>query len=424
MTTKGINMLSGKAPVLGINGLGRIGKLTLWHHIGQRSFSGIVVNIGRKVGMRLDDIALYIEKDSSYGPLQKYLFGYKAQRLITNLNEDKGTMLIDGIPVTILRETRNPKEIPWRNHAVKLVVDATGKYTDPTLMPDVKGGSARGHIEAGADKVIVSAPFKIKEKGRQIPDDAKTLVLGINDHEFDPKSHSVISGASCTTTCLAYMFKPLLDYFGVEKILSVSMATVHGSTGSQEVLDRLPGEGSKDLRKNRSIFNNIILTTTGAARTLGLVIPEMTRIGFIAQSVRVPVSTGSLIILVIALRDENENPVITRTLVNDIYRDAEKKDPRGFVRFTEEQNVSSDIIGMFGPATIIEGNETHTRTGIVNLDLKTFLASAGVQLPPDAPTAVKVPITQAVIYGWYDNELGSYTNMLGGLTTKIAQSVY
>lgn len=424
MTTHRANMLKGSAPILGINGLGRIGKLTLWHHIGKRHFSGIVVNIGRKVGTKLEDIALYIEKDSTYGALHTYLHGYKAQRVITELNEEKGSMLIDGIPVTVLRETRNPREIPWRSHSVKLVVDATGKYTDPTLPPDAKGGSARGHLEAGADKVIVSAPFKIKEKGVQIPDDAKTLVLGINDDEFDPKRHVILSGASCTTTCLAYMVKPLLDYFGAEKILSVSMATVHGSTGSQEVLDRLPGEGATDLRKNRSIFNNIILTTTGAAKTLGLVIPAMTKIGFIAESVRIPVATGSLIILVAALRDESENPVITRKLINGLYRDAEQKDPRGFIRLTEEQNVSSDIIGMYGPATIIEGNETHTRTAVVNLDLRAFLAASGIPAPPDVVTTMKVPITQAVIYGWYDNELGSYTNMLGGLTAKIASSVY
>ncbi len=150
----------------------------------------------------------------------------------------------------------------------------------------------------------------------------------------------------------------------------------------------------------------------------------MNTIGFIAESVRVPVATGSLIILVAAMRDESENPVINRKLINAIYRDAGQKDARGFIRFTEEQNVSSDIIGMHGPATIIEGNETHTRTAVVSLDLRTFLAAAGTQVPVDALTTVKVPITQAVIYGWYDNELGSYTNMLGGLTAKIASSVY
>jgi glyceraldehyde 3-phosphate dehydrogenase len=323
----------------------------------------------------------------------------------------------------VLRETRDPKEIPWKAHGVKLVVDATGKYTDPTQTPDVKGGSVRGHIEAGADRVIVSAPFKIKSKGTPMPDDSKTLVLGINDDEFDPSKHVLVSAASCTTTCLAFMVKPLLDYFGPDKILSLSMATIHGSTGSQEVLDRLPKEGAVDLRKNRSIMNNIILTTTGAAKTLGLVIPEMNKIGFIAESVRIPVSTGSLIILVAAMHDEAESPIINRKLINGIYQAAEQKEKRGFLKYTEEQNVSSDIIGMYGPATIIEGNETHTRTAVVNLDLSALVAASGTQMAPDAITTVKVPITQAVIYGWYDNELGSYTNMLGGLTAKLSGGI-
>ena len=294
------NMISGNKPVLGINGFGRIGKLTLWNHIGRKFFSEIVVNIGRKAGTGLKDIALYIEKDSTYGSLHTYLHGYKAQRIIENLDEERGTMTIDGVPVTFLRESRNPKDIAWKEHGAKIVVEATGKFKDPTALPDVKEGAARGHIEAGAEKVIVSAPFKIREKGHKMPEDALTAVIGINDHKYDHTKHRIISAASCTTTCLSYMIKPLLDYFGASKILSASMATVHASTGTQQVLDRLPGAGASDLRKNRSIMNNIILTTTGAAKTLALVIPEMQSIGFIAESVRVPVSSGSLIILVVS----------------------------------------------------------------------------------------------------------------------------
>lgn len=99
-----------------------------------------------------------------------------------------------------------------------------------------------------------------------MPEDAITLVIGINDDKYDHAKHHIISAASCTTTCLSYMIKPLLDYFGPQKILSASMATVHAATGTQQVLDRLPGAGATDLRKNRSIMNNIILTTTGAAK--------------------------------------------------------------------------------------------------------------------------------------------------------------
>jgi glyceraldehyde 3-phosphate dehydrogenase len=416
-------MISGKKPVLGINGLGRIGKLTLWNHIGRKYFSEIIVNIGRKAGTTLDDVALYIEKDSTYGSLHQYLHGYKAKRIIENIDEEKGKMLIDGIPVTILRESRNPRNIPWKEHGAKVVVEATGKFKDPATPHDAKEGAARGHLESGAEKVIVSAPFKLREKGIQMPVDATTVVIGINDDQYDNSKHNIISAASCTTTCLAYMIKPLLDYFGPKKILNASMATVHAATGTQEVLDRLPGAGASDLRKNRSIMNNIILTTTGAAQTLELVIPEMRQIGFSAESVRIPTSSGSLIILVVTFSDEIGGPAISRNLINGIYRDAEQKEKRGYIKYTEEQNVSSDIIGHFGPATIIEGHETHTRTAFATLELSKFS-----KLPADVlkqlPATIEIPITQAVIYGWYDNEMGSYTNMLGDLTAKIASMVY
>lgn len=421
--TEGVRMISKNKPILGINGLGRIGKLTLWNHIGRKYFSEIVVNIGRKAGTNLEDIALYIEKDSTYGSLHQYLHGYKAKRIIENLDEAKGTMLIDGIPVTILRETRNPRNIPWREYGVRVVVEATGAFKDPTALPDAKEGSSRGHIEAGAEKVVVSAPFKIKEKGLAMPEDATTIVIGINDDTYDHTKHHIISAASCTTTCLAYMIKPLLNYFGPQKILNASMSTVHAATGTQEVLDRLPSAGATDLRKNRSIMNNIILTTTGAAKTLELVIPEMKQIGFSAESVRIPISTGSLIILVVTFSDEMGGPTINRTLLNNIYRDAEQKEKRGYIKYTDEQNVSSDIIGYFGPATIIEGHETHTRTAFITLDLSKFSTIPAESLK-HLPTNIDIPITQAVIYGWYDNELGSYTNMLGDLTVKVASMVY
>ena len=416
-------MISGKKPVLGINGLGRIGKLTLWNHIGRKYFSEIIVNIGRKAGTTLDDVALYIEKDSTYGSLHQYLHGYKAKRIIENIDEEKGKMLIDGIPVTILREARNPRNIPWKEHGARVVVEATGKFKDPATPHDSKEGAARGHLESGAEKVIVSAPFKLREKGIQMPVDATTVVIGINDDQYDNSKQHIISAASCTTTCLAYMIKPLLDYFGPKKILNASMATVHAATGTQEVLDRLPGAGASDLRKNRSIMNNIILTTTGAAKTLELVIPEMRQIGFSAESVRIPTSSGSLIILVVTFSDEVGGPAISRNLINGIYRDAEQKEKRGYIKYTEEQNVSSDIIGHFGPATIIEGHETHTRTAFATLELSKF-SKLPADLLKQLPATIEIPITQAVIYGWYDNEMGSYTNMLGDLTAKIASMVY
>ena len=252
-----------KSPLkLGINGLGRIGKLSVWHHVARGYFSELIVNVGREGGRGLEDIASYIERDSTYGYLGQFLYGHKAGRVIENLNEEHGTMEGNGGPVPLLRKDRNPKEIPWKSLGVPLVVDTTGKFLDPTALPDQKNGSLQGHLHAGAQKVIASAPFKIKDKALSMPKDALTLVMGINDDHFSAPQHRMISAASCTTTCLAFMVKPLLNYFGADKILTASMVTVHAATGSQEVLDRLPDAKSKDLRKNRSILNNIILTST------------------------------------------------------------------------------------------------------------------------------------------------------------------
>jgi glyceraldehyde 3-phosphate dehydrogenase len=404
---------------LGINGFGRIGKLTLWHHVARKYFDEIVVNVGREVGTSFSDIASYIEKDSTYGWLQVYLYGHKGKRVIENLDEKEGTMYVDGIKVKILRKTRNPKEIDWRKEGVKLVVECSGKFRDPNIDPEDPKGSVRGHLLAGAEKVIVSAPFKIKDKEKGIPEDAVTIVYGINEEVYQPNKHNIISSASCTTTCLAYMVKPLLDYFGSDRILSASMVTVHAVTSSQVVLDRLPKEGKGDLRRMRSVFNNIILTTTGAAEALGLVIPEMQKIGFMAESVRVPTTTGSLIILTVNIQDESLENRITRDLINKIYEEAANTKYKDYLIFTMEQNVSSDIIGYPRAAAIIEGAETHTRTALAKVDICKALPEIGQTVC----THVEIPITQVVVYGWYDNELGSYTNLMGDLTVFIAEKM-
>ena len=401
---------------LGINGLGRIGKLSLWSHVSRKYFSEIVVNIGRNVGNSLEDLVASIERDSTYGRLGSYLHGHRGGRVIEELSDERGSMLIDGVPVKILRQSRNPKDIAWRDNGVGLVVDTTGVFSDPTTDPGSPGGALRGHLEAGAVKVMLSAPFKIKSKGLEMPEDAVTTVMGINDDDYIPSRHHIISAASCTTTCLSYMIKPLLETIGAENLLSASMVTVHAATGSQQVLDRLPGAGAIDLRKNRSILNNIILTTTGAAKALGLVIPEMKNIGFIAESVRIPTSTGSLIVLVINIQDEPGNPT-RREFINSLYR--EYAQTNEYLVFTEKQNVSSDIIGVPKAAAVIEGSETHTRTASIRVNLARTEASTLA----DGENLLEVPVTQAVIYGWYDNELGSYTNMLGDLTEKVADSM-
>lgn len=410
---------------LGINGFGRIGKLSLWHHISRKYYNEIVVNLGRNVGTRLEDIANYADRDSTYGRLSAYLYGHSRSTtsIISEVDESDGSMRIDGIKVRFLREQRNPVRIAWRDHDVQLVVDTTGQFLDPTQPADHSKGSIRGHLEAGAQKVVCSAPFKIKDKGMPMPEDAVTTVMGINGNDFDPRHHRIISNASCTTTCLAHMIKPLLNVFGAKRVLSASMSTVHAATGSQQVLDRLPGAGKTDLRKNRSILNNIILTSTGAAKALALVIPEMKMIGFIAESVRIPTTTGSLIILVLSLQEEINTEPINRKIINDIYHKAAEMDPNGYLHFSEHQNVSGDIIGIPRAAAIIEGNETHTRTAELSIDLKNVPGFPEAVLKSLPQETIHTPVTQAVVYGWYDNELGSYVNMLGDRTVSIAEQL-
>jgi glyceraldehyde 3-phosphate dehydrogenase (phosphorylating) len=408
--------------VLGINGLGRIGKLSLWHHVGRKYFNEIVINVGREVGTSMADIVHYIERDSTYGRLAAYLHGYQGKPVITNVDTQNATLKVNGVHVKILKTHRNPKNIEWAEHGVNIVVDTTGQFLDPNLGADDPKGALRGHFEAGVQKVIASAPFKLKQ-GAVMPEDAVTTVMGVNDNDYDPIRHTLISNASCTTTCLSHMVKPLLDAFGIDRVLSASMATIHAATGSQQVLDRLPKTGATDLRKNRSIQNNIILTTTGAAKALQLVIPEMATIGFIAESVRIPTSTGSLIILVMNFQEElNEKP-IRRDMINDIYKSTAEQNSNGYLVFTNKQNVSSDIIGTPKAGAVIEGHETHTRTGSININLEHMRGIDKEILDSIKDHVGSIQVTQAVIYGWYDNELASYVNMMGDRTVSVAESL-
>jgi glyceraldehyde 3-phosphate dehydrogenase len=421
-----IEVFENRRPVLGINSLGRIGKLTLWHHIGRKYFHEIVVNVGRDIGSGLSAIAQLIEKDTTYGTIHKFLYGIKAERIIQIADEKKGKLIIDGIPVTILREARNPADIGWRSHGINVVVECTGKFLDPTVAPNEKNGSLIGHLASGAKVVINSAPFKIKNRALPMPDDAITLIYGINHSAFDIKKYHTVSAASCTTTGLAHMIKPLLGNEATSKILTASMSTVHAVTNSQSILDKTPKAGEKDLRKNRSTLNNIILTSTNAAEALGQVIPEVKNIGFMADSIRVPINTESLIVLNVTFQTrKNRTGKIeypTTKTINDIYRKASENDPDHLVVFSEDQNVSADLIGM-DAAVVIEGQSNHTRTAFIEVDL-----SQAPDLPDALPetlslTTVKIPVVHAKIFGWYDNEYGSYTNRLGDLTVFIHKSL-
>jgi glyceraldehyde 3-phosphate dehydrogenase len=422
-----VEVFDKKRPVLGINSLGRIGKLTLWHHIGRKYFQEIVVNVGRGVGTGLPAIAQLIEKDATYGNIHRFLYGIKAKRIIQIADEKKGRLLIDGIPVTILREARNPVDIGWRNYGVDIVAECTGKYQDPTVAPDDKNGSIAGHLASGAKVVINSSPFKIKNKALSLPDSAVTLIYGINHTAFDYKKHQVVSAASCTTTGLAHMIKPLLENEATSKMLTASMSTVHAVTNSQSILDKTPKSGEKDLRKNRSTLNNIILTSTNAAEALGQVIPEVKDIGFMADSIRVPTSTESLIVLNTTFQTQrNKNgksAPLTTEMLNDIYRRTSACDPEHLVVFSEEQNVSTDLIGV-DAAVVIEGQFNHIRMAFIDIDLSHIPDLPESFLKTLSQSTMRIPVVHAKIFGWYDNEYGSYTNRLGDLTVYIHKSLF
>jgi glyceraldehyde 3-phosphate dehydrogenase len=400
---------------LGINGLGRIGKLTVWYEVAARRFDRLVVNTGRAVGRSLDAAVHYLSTDSTYGTLGRFLYGHAGSRkVVTIADRSSGLLDIAGTEVRLLTSHRNPKEIGWASHGVSLVVDTTGSFLDPTLPATHPGGSLQGHLESGAKLVVVSSAFKIKDTTARAPADSVMLIYGINHASFDPAAHSMVSAASCTTTALAHMMLPLLQHELTHRMLTASMSTVHAATNSQSVLDTVPKAGARDLRKNRSVMNNIILTSTNAAAALEGVMPEISSIGFLADSVRIPIPTASLIILNCTFQSKlgaDGSSLINRQSVNRIYADYAAHPDSGVV-FSEEQNVSTDMIGE-PAAVVIEGFETHARTGFARVDL----AEAGVGTDRGA---VEVPVTHLKLFGWYDNELGSYTRRLCDLSHYLA----
>ncbi|MDD4847279.1 MAG: glyceraldehyde 3-phosphate dehydrogenase NAD-binding domain-containing protein [Bacteroidales bacterium] len=405
--------------LLGINGLGRIGKLSLWYHLISRKFDGVVINVGREVGKSLEDLVQTIITDSTYGSLQFFVNGRAGKPLnIEITDQEQQIITIDGFPIKVLSKERNPQNINWKDEGVRVVVDCTGKFLDPTIPATDPKGSILGHLNAGASKVICSAPFKMKNEpvGEPFP----TLIYGINHTCFDPLHHNVISAASCTTTGLAHMMKPLLEDKETCNVLTASLSTVHAATNTQSVLDSVPSAGTKDLRKNRSVLNNIILSSTGAAKTLEKVIPQVIHFGFMADSIRIPTTTVSLIALNITFSsrmDENSMPYISGDYIRNIYKMAEKGNQNGLLFYSAKQNVSADLMGK-PAAIVIEGNEIHTRTGFLKVPSE-ILAAAGIQNIQD----INIPVTHAKIMGWYDNEFGSYVNCLGHLTEYVASHI-
>lgn len=416
---------NGQAEALGINGLGRIGKLTVWHHVARGHFGRLVVNVGRDVGTGLEAVCGVIENDSTYGSIHRFLHGIDAAPCVRIVDHDAGVLDVDGVPVTVLRTARNPSDIDWRGQGVRLVVDTTGAFDDPTRPVDSPGGSLRGHLLAGAEKVIYSAAFKIKGPEPSMPDDVATLIYGINHQAFDPRRHDLISAASCTTTALAHMVKPLLDRLDPTSVMTASMSTVHAVTNSQSVLDSVPSAGTSDLRRSRSALNSIILTSTNAAAALEQVIPEIRNVGFMADSVRIPIPTESLIILNMTFQTrmgDDGRSTVTREVINQLYADVADGTGNGLLSYSERQNVPADVVGVRA-AVVIEGVETHTRTGFVTIDLGS-LPGLGPEIRERVGSRViEVPVTHAKVFGWYDNEYGSYTNLLGELTRHVHQSL-
>jgi glyceraldehyde 3-phosphate dehydrogenase len=273
-----------------------------------------------------------------------------------------GGVTVDGAELRVLA-VRDPAELPWKELGAQIVIESTGLFTDRE--------KANKHIEAGAEKVVISAPAK----GEDL-----TVVLGVNDEMYDPSQHNVISNASCTTNCVAPMAKVLDDAFGLE---TAFMTTIHAYTNDQSILD-LP---HKDLRRARAAAINIIPTSTGAAKATGLVLPHLQgKLDGIAM--RVPVPDGSVTDLVATLKREASVEEI-----NAAYRSASESGPLsgGLLVYTEDPIVSSDIVG--SPASC-------------TFDADSTMAMGNV----------------AKVIGWYDNEWG-YSNRLVDVVDLVARSL-
>ncbi len=252
---------------------------------------------------------------------------------VTVKNED--TLSVDGIDIRVMSE-KEPSKLPWRDMKIDLVLESSGKFNDAK--------EAGKHITvAGAKRVIISAPAKGPDT---------TIVLGVNEDKFDNKKHNIISMASCTTNCLAPVVKVINDRFGIEKGY---MTTTHAFTNDQRLLD-LP---HKDLRRARAATMSIIPTTTGAAKAIGSIIPELE--GKIdGMALRVPVSSGSITDMVFTLKKE-----VTREEVNNALKQASEANLKGVLEYTDEPIVSADIVGnphssiVDGLSTMVLGNKNN-----------------------------------------------------------------
>ncbi len=330
---------------VGINGFGRIGMLTA------------------KAAMQSDDVEIVAVNDIGDAKTMAHLLKYDS--VLGPLEADvaavDGGIRVDETELRLLNE-KDPAALPWRDLDVQIVVESTGLFT--------KREQAQAHLESGAEKVVISAPAS---------DPDVTIVLGVNEDEYDPREHRIVSNASCTTNCVAPMAKILHDTFTIEQGF---MTTVHAYTNDQRILD-LP---HKDLRRARAAAINVIPTSTGAARAIGLVLPDLQgKVDGI--SLRAPVPDGSIVDLVARVARETSAEEVT-----EAFRAAAATGPlEGILRFSDEPLVSQDVVG--SPYSCVFDSELTMVNG----------------------SLVKV-------FGWYDNEWG-YSCRLVDLVERMARTL-
>ncbi len=328
---------------VGINGFGRVGRQTFKALLEEYADEVEVVAVNDLTDPKT--LAYLLQYDSNYG-------FFDADVEVTG-----NSIRIDDAELQILSE-RDPSQLPWGKLGVDLVIESTGRFTD--------ADQARAHIQAGAKKVIISAPAK----GEDI-----TIVMGVNHDKYDPEKHHIISNASCTTNCLAPVAKVILEKFGIVKGM---MTTVHSYTNDQVILD----QPHKDLRRARAAAINIIPTTTGAAKALALVLPEL-KGKFDGFALRVPTSTVSII----DFKAQVERKT-TIAEVNAALREASEGDLEDILGYSEEPLVSSDYKG-------------DPRSSII-----------------DALSTMVIGDDMVQVIAWYDNEWG-YSCRVADLTAFV-----
>lgn len=328
---------------VGINGFGRIGRVVFRAALKNPNVEVVAVNDLTDANM----LAHLLKYDSVHGTLNE------------EVTVDGDYLVVGGQRVKVIAE-RDPAQLGWGDLGVEVVVESTGRFT--------KRADAAKHLEAGAKKVIISAPAT---------DEDITVVMGVNHDKYDPAQHDVISNASCTTNCLAPFAKVLNDKFGIKRGM---MTTVHSYTNDQQILD-LP---HKDYRRARAAAENIIPTTTGAAKAVSLVLPEL-KGKLNGGAMRVPTPNVSLVDLVAEL-DKN----VTAEEVNAALKEAAEGDLKGILAYSEEPLVSGDYNGNPASSTI------------------------------DALSTMVLEDSMVKVISWYDNESG-YSNRVVDLVDYIAQ---